>query len=178
MPKPSAGKSTLPPLTSLTRLIVASAAGDGAELALGIERLEHHAGVIRQPANDVVIHFHKVAQPARGEIVQNALQFRRRLAGFDESALRRPKKNQARPVSFRSLPAACAPVCQSSGKIHIRGWHHFRLPPSAVRLREFVPGVAAAQADDKILFRQPERAQRVNEQCNQFRIRRRIRLRR
>ena len=37
-----------------------------------------------------------------------------------------------------------------------------------------MPGVPAAQADDKILFGQPKRPQRVNQQRNQFRVRRRI----
>ena len=44
-------------------------------------------------------------------------------------------------------------------------------PFSLVKL---VPRVSAAQADDKILLRQAERPERVNEQRDQFRVRRRI----
>ena len=39
-----------------------------------IERLEHDAGVIREAANDVIIHLHEIAQAARGEIVQDGFQ--------------------------------------------------------------------------------------------------------
>src|SRR5208283_3188730 len=42
---------------------------------------------------------------------------------------------------------------------------------AAVLLEELVPGVAAAEANQKILLRQPECPEHVDEQSNQFRVR-------
>ena len=42
------------------QVVVASAAADGAQLALGVEQLEDDAGVVRQPANDLEVDGHPV----------------------------------------------------------------------------------------------------------------------
>ena len=48
--------------------------------------------------------------------------------------------------------------------------------PTAPKMthEKFVPRISATQADDKILLGQTKRAQRVNEQRDEFRVRRRI----
>ena len=112
MPKPSAGRSTLPPLMSLTQIVVTPAAGDGAKLALAVKGLEHHAGVIGQAANDLIINLHKIAQAARGEILQNAFQFRRRLAGFDELIDLGERRAERGQFLFAFLRRRRAPICQ------------------------------------------------------------------
>ena len=48
----------------------------------------------------------------------------------------------------------------------------------AARGEIILPRVAAAEADDEILGGQPKRAQRINQQRDQFRVRRRGRFRR
>ena len=49
------------------QIVVSSAARNGAELALFVERLEDDAGVVGQPANDVIINLDKLPQAARAQ---------------------------------------------------------------------------------------------------------------
>ena len=68
----------------LDQIVVTSAARDGAKFAFAIEGFENDAGVIGQAANDLVIHFDELAQAARGQILENRLQFGRGFARLDE----------------------------------------------------------------------------------------------
>ena len=78
------GQVHLSAADELDEIVVASAAGDGAELALAVERLEDDAGVVGEAADDVVVHLHEVTETARPEVVEHGLQLRRRLARGDE----------------------------------------------------------------------------------------------
>src|SRR5260221_9336891 len=78
------GEIHLAAADELDEVIVATAAGDGAEFALLIEGLEHDAGVISEAADDVVIHFDKVLEPTGGKILEDGFQFRGRSSGVNE----------------------------------------------------------------------------------------------
>ena len=90
----------------LDEVVVASAAGDGAELALAVERLEHDAGVIGQAANDAIINLHEIAAGRARRVLQDAFQFRRRLAGFDEFVHVGEGKAERGQFFLAFLPAA------------------------------------------------------------------------
>ena len=147
------GQVHLAPADQLHEVVVATAAGDGAELAFAIERLEHHARVIGEPANDVVVHFDKLAQPAGGKLVDHGLQFFGRLAGLDEVGHR-----VERDADFGKLLRAHVRlltlkfVDRLIESVSLLGL-------AAVLLEELLPRVAAAQADDEVFGGQTGRAQ-------------------
>ena len=126
-----------------------------------------NAGIIRQAPDDVVIQFDKIPQPAGGQIVQNALQFRRRFARFDEPAHRLEREAQGRQLLF---VLGCRVAFQ-----FVDGLEEFIFASriSRAALVKFMPRVPAAQANDEVLPGQTEGAQGVDEQRNQLRIRRR-----
>src|SRR6185503_12328830 len=57
------------------KVVVASATGDGAEFAFDIEGFEDDAGVVSEPADNVVIDTNKILEAAGGKIVENGFEF-------------------------------------------------------------------------------------------------------
>src|SRR3954449_4005422 len=66
-------------------VVVSTATGNGAEFSLAIEGFEYDAGVIRQPANHVIIDFDEILKSPRGEVRQDRPEFARRLGFLDEA---------------------------------------------------------------------------------------------
>src|SRR5882724_3034050 len=176
-------------------IIVTSATSDGAKFALNIKCFKYDARVIGKAANDFVIYFYKITKAARGEILQNGFQFGSWFAGLNKLihfSQRRSKRRQfffrffrrrafqfindlekivfgifilgSTRASRRSFGQRGADRCARGGRAP-----HFIFV-------KFRPRIPAAQADDKILFGQTKCAQRVNQQRNQFRVRRRVRF--
>src|SRR5262245_49683627 len=58
----------LAPAHELDQIVVASASGDGAELALPVERFEDDSGVVGQAANHVIIDFDVITETSCREI--------------------------------------------------------------------------------------------------------------
>ena len=150
------------------QIVVTSAAGNRPKFAFSIKGFEDRPGVIGQPANNVIIDLHEILQPAVSEITENRLQFTRRLAAFDEwrTSLKRKPTAQASYLSLRWI-FAFQLIDRLVKLVRLLG----------VALPGFVkmlPRVAAAEANHKILCRQPKGAQGIDQQRNQFRISRRI----
>ena len=152
------------------QVVVAPAAGDGAELALFVERFKHHASVIGEAANDLIIHFDVIPQAARGEVVEDAPEFHGRFARLDEGG------------DFVEIETQLGELFAAHGGIFalefvddlVKGVGFAGVRAALIEI--ILPGVAAAQADDKIIGGQPKGTQHVDEQGDQLGVGRRVRL--
>ena len=108
----------------------------------------------------MVIHLDIFSQPTRGQIVQNALQLHRRFAGFDELIHFGQRKTERGELLFAFF-GRCAFQFVNNLKELV-----FVFMLAVLAGKKLVPGISAAQADDKILPGQTKRAQRIYEQGN------------
>src|SRR5712664_3394251 len=65
-------------------VVVSATAANGAELAFAIESFKDNTGVIGQAANDMIVDFDEVIEPASSQVVENRLQLRGWLAFLDK----------------------------------------------------------------------------------------------
>src|ERR1043166_892704 len=154
----------------LDEIIIASAAGDGAQLAFAVKCLKHHARIVGQPANNVIINRHKILQPARSEVVQNKFQFSSRLAFLNKGRDFLGGKTQRDQFG--------AALLGGFGVELVDGLIEFVSPGRVATVLgvKVLPGIAAAQPDEKIIGGQAEGAQGIDEQRDQFGVRREVRL--
>ena len=106
--------------------------------------------------------------------MQNVFQFRRRLAGFDELIHVHERKSESRQFLFGFFLRRAFEFVNDLVKFVSLDGIVSGCWILDAGFKELLPCIAAAQADGKILFGQAKRAQRVNEQRDQFRVRRRI----
>src|SRR5947207_1443244 len=166
-------------------VVVTTAAGDGAEFALFVERLEDRAGVVSQAANDIIVDLHEVSQTARRKVLEDGVEFGRRFRRGDERfhfLERKAKRLQfgvalRRPFPLQFVDDLIKGVLGGVWGLASGVWglgSAFRVPRSA--LDELVPRVAAAEAHDEIVGGQLQRAERIDQQRDQFRVGSRIGL--
>ena len=171
--KAEGGEVCLSAADEFDEVVVTAAAGNGAEFAFFVEGLKNHAGVVGQPADDVIINFDKSRRGrARFKIIDNEFQFggwllrRDELIDFIE---RETERGEGLGAFLRGF------ALQFVNNL-VKGAGIFRL--GAAGLEKLLPGVAAAEADDKILRGQTAGAQGNQSGAPEVRIRQPGRLRR
>ena len=111
MPNPSAGRSTPP--DGAEQVVVAAAAADGAQLALGVEQLEDGAGVVGEPAHDGEVEARRTRRaPSRPGAVDRLAQRLPAAAsgGGNAAAPGRPSAGCPAAISSRAIGARPTPA--------------------------------------------------------------------
>src|SRR5439155_5851190 len=124
--------------------------------------------VVGQSADDEVIEFHIIAQTAAGEVGKNRGQILGRLGLLDERRDILARKTERAKLVLALLFVFALQFVD--GLVKIVGLGRI----AATALIKFLPRISAAEANHEIIRRETKRAQRVDQQRNEFRVRGRV----